>query len=223
MKKLILLFALTVFSLQFSGAQDIRGGEIRIQYITGLQYRFDVYLYTQTSLAMDHSVIAFNNGFGTGALTGISTNLLDDFTEWHYVDTVTYPGNGVYDIYAADSFRVASIQNINNSSTEGILLSAILQINANIGSNSSPVLMSSQSTVNFSGGYFTHNPMASDPDGDTLHFSLVPTSSVSYSSPPGITIDSVTGIVQMPDAPGIYAINIRIDQLRTIPSVPAFS
>jgi len=204
-----LLFILFLFFLFFSNAsfgQDIRGGEIQYRFLGGFEYQIDVYLYTQTSMGISHA--------------GDSTNLSNDITEWHYSFNHTYPGTGTYNIFEGDSFRIASIQNINNSSTEAITLSALLEINPNFSGNNSPVFGNKQTVVDVAGGYFIHNPMAYDMDDDSLSFSLVPTTSSNYSSPPGITIDAHSGVVQMPIAAGKYAINIQVDEWRKVGGTP---
>jgi hypothetical protein len=213
MKKLLLFLFLLLFHNSFS--QDLRGSEIYYKNNGGLQYSYDVYLYTQTSIGIDHSIENFNLGFGT--LTGTAINLANDITEWYYTTSHTYPGSGTYQAFATDSFRIAAIQNINNSSSEYLSASSVLIINPNfIPDNSSVVMLNKQTEVYQSGGYFTHHPMAYDVDGDSLVFSLVPTATTTYSQPPGITINTATGFVQMPVTSGIYAINIQVEEWRHI-------
>jgi hypothetical protein len=222
MKKTLLLFFFFVpfFSSKIF-CQDIRGGEIYYHYTGGLDYTIDIFLYTQTSIGIDHSTEVFHTGDGgIDTLTGTASNYSNDITQWLYSCSSIFPGNGVYNMYLLDSFRVANIQNINNSSTEGIGLSAILEISPNFIGNSSPVFMNSQSAIDVGGGYISHNPLAYDPDGDSLSFSLIPTTSATYSTPPGITINPINGMVQMPVAAGKYAINIQVDEWRILGGTP---
>jgi hypothetical protein len=208
MKKLLLLPVLiTTLFLNKSFSQDIRGGEVN--------YQINIYLYTQTSIGIDHTHETFHDGAGgIYVLTGTATNFNNDITQWFYSSNHIYPGNGTYNIYLIDSTRVANIQNISNSSAEHIALSAMLEISPIFSGNTSPVFINSQTMIDVGGGYISHNPMAYDADGDSLSFSLIPTTSSAYSTPPGITIDSITGLVQMPVAAGKYAINIQVDEWR---------
>jgi hypothetical protein len=181
-------------------AQDIKGGEVRFSHVSDNTFSFDVFLYTQTSMGLQH--------------TGVSTNLPGDITEWHYNITHTYPGPGTYNFGVTDSFRLSNIQNILNSSAESIFLKASLEINPFIGSNSSVILNSKPSQFFTDGSNIFHDPDALDPDGDSLSFSLVPATTSNYTSPPGATLDPVTGIFQMPFSTGNYAINIEIKEFR---------
>ncbi len=207
-------------TFSFAKGQDIRGGEIR-SYWNGTDssdntYSFNVYLYTQTSIGINHSTIFVNPGNGqTISVSGSSQNLAQDITEWHYMFNYTYLGNGIYNIQISDSFRIAGIQNITNSSLESIYLQSPIIINPFLGWNSSPQFQDRQTDVFNNSGYFVHSASAFDPEGDSLSYSLVPATSTSYSFPSGATINPVTGDFQMPFASGIYAINIRVDEWRS--------
>jgi len=211
-KRMLLFFAIHPF---ISFGQDIRGGEINYTYISNLTYKYDIYLYTRTSMGINHSSISFHLGDGSlTTLTGSSNNLPNDITEWHYAETHIFPGGGSYTSYAQDSFRIASIQNIINSDSTTIVPSATMRISGNILSNSSPIFLNKQTDLYKNGNYFVHNPGAYDPDGDSLVFSLSPCSVLNYSFPPGASIDPTTGIFQMPITSGIYAINIKVEEWR---------
>ncbi len=207
-------------TFSFAKGQDIRGGEIR-SYWNGTDssdntYSFNVYLYTQTSIGINHSTIFVNPGNGqTISVSGSSQNLAQDITEWHYMFNYTYLGNGIYNIQISDSFRIAGIQNITNSSLESIYLQSPIIINPFLGWNSSPQFQDRQTDVFNNSGYFVHSASAYDPESDSLSYSLVPATSTSYSFPTGATINPVTGDFLMPFTPGIYAINIRVDEWRS--------
>jgi hypothetical protein len=156
MKKIIYLILVIYVTPVICLSQDIRGGEIRFSHVNNLTESFDIYLYTQTSLGINHSTISVDGNVGT--LTGTSINLPNDITEWHYLSVHTFPGTGVYTISAQDSFRIAFIQNINNSSLESIYLQSQFNISAVLGTNSSPVLMNKQTDVFKNGNYFVHDP-----------------------------------------------------------------
>ncbi|MBE9492442.1 MAG: T9SS type A sorting domain-containing protein [Bacteroidetes bacterium] len=216
MTRLTTLLTAFLLSTIIAVGQDIRGGEISFTNVSSLTYSFDIYLYTQTSMGIPHTNILFDTGdSGWDTLTGTLTTMPNDVTEWYYTTNHTYPGPGVYSVAATDSFRIAGIQNVTGSSTESIYLQAMLIINPFLGVNTSPTLNNNQLQVYSSGGNFYHNPFAIDPDGDSLSFALVPTSTTNYTTPPGAIIDQNTGLFQMPITTGIYAINIQIQEYRS--------
>ncbi len=221
MIRLILIIITFFITLSFVYGQDIKGGEIR-SYRNGIDssdntFTFNVYLYTQSSMGINHSTIYVYMGDGGQPIpvSGTSMYLYNDISEWHYAFNHTYLGNGFYNLHISDSFRIVGIQNITNSSLESIYLQSPIIINPFLGWNSSPQFQDRQTAVFNNSGYFVHNASAFDPEGDSLSYSLVPATSTSYSFPTGATINPITGDFQMPFASGIYAINIRIDEWRS--------
>ena len=211
------LFFVNIFLLSFKTlfSQDICGGEMFYINLSGYTYQINVYLYTQTSLGINHSKILCKWDEGTwDTLIGNSLILPNDFTEWNYTLINTFPGPGNYQFSVQDSFRIAGINNISNSDQKKILLQKTFDINTFIGANSNPQLLTKQTQVGLSGGVFTHNPNAIDPDSDSLVFSLIQPSVSNYSFPLGSYINSATGEFTMPIAQGIYAIAINIDEWR---------
>jgi hypothetical protein len=218
--RLILIIISFFTALSFVYGQDIKGGEIR-SYWNGTDssdntFTFNVYLYTQSSMGINHSTIYVDMGDGqTIPITGTSQNLYLDNSEWHYTFNHTYIGNGIYNIHISDSFRIAGIQNITNSALESIYLQSTIIISPFLGFNSSPLFSYRQIDIYNNSGYFVHDASAFDVENDSLSYSLVPATSSSYTFPTGATINPVTGDFQMPFASGIYAINIRIDEWRS--------
>lgn len=215
LSRIFLFFILTLTSF-FAYTQDILGGEIITNQTSSLTYNISVFLYTKTSIGIDHSsiLISTNGGGSYATQTGTSTILTNDVTEWSYSFNHTYPGSGTYSIAVKDSFRIANIINITNSSTEKILLQKDIIINPFWGINNSPVLQSKPTAIFINSGNFIHNPNAIDVDGDSLAYSLVPISASNYSFPVGAIIDSITGGFSMPLTSGGYAIGIKIDEWR---------
>ena len=199
MMKILVLFCILFIS--FPGfAQDIFGGEIIHSHISGTTYQTEQFLYTQTSMGIQHQ--------------GTATNLPGDITEWHITETHTFPGPGTYEISLADSFRISGIQNILNSSAEGITLKAMVVIDPFVGVNSSPIFSFNQIDIWNNGGSIYHNAIAYDPDGDSIVYELIPATSSNYNFPTGATIDPVTGLFQMPLSAGTFAINIEVKEFR---------
>ena len=122
MIRLILIIITFFITLSFVYGQDIKGGEIR-SYRNGIDssdntFTFNVYLYTQSSMGINHSTIYVYMGDGGQPIpvSGTSMYLYNDISEWHYAFNHTYLGNGFYNLHISDSFRIVGIQNITNSS-----------------------------------------------------------------------------------------------------------
>ena len=179
-------------------AQDIRGGEITYQWISGTTYSFDIVMYTQTNIGDNHDTVIFDFGDGElDTLNGSPISILD-LTEWNYSATHTFPGPGIYITTLTDSFRIASIQNLDASSSKSISIYNTLLISA-MDTNSSPVLLTKQPSIYSDGNYFYHSINAYDPNGDSLSFALNSlTGDITYLVPTGATIDPITGDFQMP-------------------------
>ena len=198
----------------FSKTQDIRGGEMYVTHLTANTYSFDIRLYTRTSMGLSHDSILFNAGDGSSAiLFGHSNNQTNDVTEWQYSTNHTYLSPGFYLASVIDSFRLGGILNITSSFNEPIILQQFVFISPGFGHNTSPSFGNSQLTNYTDGISFFHNPMAFDPDGDSLVFSLAPASSGVY-TPPNGSIDPYTGLVQIAAQTGDLAINIQIEEFR---------
>jgi len=196
-------------------AQDIRGGEITATYLSANTYSFNVFLYTKTSMLLDHSTVLLDYGDGVvDTLTGTETQGANDITEWYYSSSHTFPGQTIYFISLTDSLRISGIQNITNSETVGIKLKYNLFNYTVVDSNSSPVFNYNQITVSSDGSNFIHDASASDNNGDSLTYQLWNSTPGNYSSPIGATINVMTGEFQMPIANGVFAINIRVNEWR---------
>ncbi len=211
MKKLLILISVSTFFSTILNGQDIRGTEMKY-YISGFNiYTFEVYLYTQTSFGVSRDTLVSTQG---DTLLGVSNQLPNDVTEYKYVFQHTYNGNGIFSINFPNVFRVYNIQNIVNSSTESILSSLSFKIDHFMGESSGPLFLSKQTSVNRVGNSLVHLAEAIDTDGDSLTYKLVPTSSATYSTPPGASIDLNTGRFEMPFTTNVYAINILVEEWR---------
>jgi len=126
--------------------------------------------------------------------------------------------------------RNNAITTLNSGSSQNMSLSALLKNNNNLGCNSSPVFGVAPTSIVCAGRPVLYNHGASDPDGDSLVFSLSNCyqgqgSSVSYNSPfsgtnplttaSGITIDSRTGQVSFtPTTQQVAVICVLVEEYR---------
>lgn len=91
-----------------------------------------------------------------------------------YSITHTYSGVGNYLVYSSDPNRTVGVHNIPSSFNVLFYISSLVVINNLVAANSSPVLALApigQATTHIC---FTHNPGATDADGDSLSYEIVP-------------------------------------------------
>jgi hypothetical protein len=220
MTRIQIVLAYLLFQHIFSFAQDLRGGEISITHMTQYTYRANISIYTLASLDIPRQRL-LHWGDGSTTLLGVTTpvligdNYLYSFMEFH-----SYTGNGLYNIYLTDSFRIPGIVNIPNSQSSYLMPTYELHIQPALGANSSPVFPTSQLYIQNNNGVITHNPFASDPDGDSLHYYLgTPPGVLGYSTPQATTsiqINPLTGefIWDSPLSVGSYSIAIYVEEYR---------
>ena len=210
MKILGVIFSTLALLPLWTEAQDIRGGEITYHWISGTTYSFDIVMYTQTSIGDSHDTVIFD--FGDGELDTLNGSPISifDLTEWNYSATHTFPGPGIYITTLTDSFRIASIQNLDASSSKSISINNTMLIDAT-DTNSSPVLLTKQPSIFSDGNYFYHSINAYDPNGDSISFALnAPAGDLTYLVPIGATIDPITGDFQMPFSNSPHLVIIEI-------------
>lgn len=197
-------------------AQDLRSGEISFQHVSGYTYKADLYLY-QDSVKYTNRIIRLYWGDSTipdtlqGGIGGCVVH--NGVIVSHYIGNHTYSGTGNYTISYIDSFLISGITNISGSSIKKLSFIDTLIISSFWGANSSPTLFNCQD-VKWNCCNWIHNPGATDPDGDSLSYSLTPWTTSNYSFPPA-TINSITGNLTMsPASIGIYAVAIQINEWR---------
>jgi hypothetical protein len=220
MRAYIFLISLLFQSL-FSFAQDLRGGEITITHLTQYTYRANISIYTQASVDIPRQRI-LHWGDGSTTLLGAATPVLigTDIYLYSFMEYHSYTGNGLYNIYITDSFRIPGILNIPNSQGSYLIPRYELHLHPAIGFNNSPIFSGSQLYIQNINGVITHNPFAIDPDGDSLHYYLgTPTGVLGYSIPQAssfIQINPTTGefIWDSPMSVGSYSIAIYIEEYR---------
>ncbi len=234
-----LLFVSEVF------ATHNRSGEITYQWIgPGLTYKIRVYTYTdpassaadrcEQTVFIDGGLDSVNcprvNGFGgscspatmgiiiPGHINGVQENI--------YEGIYAFTGAGTHTLTMTDPNRNANINNIIGSVNIPFALSTTIIIGnfPPLQYNNSPVLLNPPVDNACVNQLFIHNPAASDPDGDSLAFSLstclgaggVPLPVSVYQTPSNTTINAITGdlIWNTPTAQGEYNFAILITEYR---------
>ncbi len=220
MKKNVLLYlSILYLSTTTLCSQDIRGVDLIIGNVTGRTFQAGLILYTDSVPAINRPFVMLNWGVSnldtlfftnqTGVIGGICKRAYTGAT-------FTYPGDGYYIISYTDSFRIADIANILNSQTQPIKIIHENILNAFLGYNNSPTV-SSQTTILINNNEYSYSPNATDLDGDSLFFKLIPCYSSDYISPDSISIDSLSGVINFfPKQIGTYSIAYKIEEWRLL-------
>ncbi len=233
-------FLLSAFLLWAWNAQAThnRAGEICYRYISGTTFEFTVITYTfpDSPADRDSLTVVFDSRDPLGTEKTIArtfqTILVPGVLKRNeYTTTYTFPGPDVYVVYMEDPNRVEGICNMDGSVNVPFYLEDTLNlVNPTLlGYNSSPLLLYPPIDYAEVGEVFIHNPNAFDPDGDSLHFSLIPPKQAPGIDVPGfefpqlydacgasLTIDSRTGelVWDTPCQECIYNIAILIREFR---------
>lgn len=178
--KIFLSFILIAMSI-ISGATHNRGGEITYIHISGNTYQFTITTCTKSSVAADREELEINFGDGTGIDTvgrdtviSISTHAQKNL----YIINHTFAGPGTYRVTMEDPNRNGGIVNIGGATNSDqfpfciateVVVSPFLGVNNSVIFNDCPC--PEIACVN---KRYCYNSQATDPDGDSLSYGLVP-------------------------------------------------
>lgn len=218
---LMLLYAQSVF------ATHNRAGEITYVQLGPYTYEITLVTYTYTKAPADRPELDIDFGDGTYATVPRWEQLYlpDDYKRNKYTVVHTYPGAGTYIILMQDPNRNAGVLNIPNSVNIMFSVKTILQINPNIGTNSTPIMLNPPIDKAAKGQVFIHNPNAYDPDGDSISYKLTTCLGdngqpiASYTFPEAkndLRVDPITGdfIWNFPETLGIFNVAMEIEEWR---------
>ncbi len=215
-----------------------RAGEICYRYIGGTTFEFTVITYTfpESPADRDSLNVVFDSRDPVGTQRRVGRTFQSILVPGvlkrnEYTTTYTFPGPDIYVIYMEDPNRVEGVCNIDGSVNVPFYLEDTLNILNPVlfGYNSSPLLLYPPIDYAQVGQVFIHNPNAFDPDGDSLHYSLIPPKQAPGIDVPGyrfpdvfdgcgadLSIDSRTGelVWDTPCQPCIYNVAILIREFR---------
>lgn len=226
-KKIVLLIFI-IFVFQHVSAQHNRAGEITYEQIGEYTYiiKLVVYTYTKAPASNPQKEIRFGDGISKIVMRTSEVYLPADYKQNVFEVEHRYPGPGTYVISFEDPGRNEGIRNIPNSVNIVFALKTILQINPNLGENSSPVFGNWPIGIALVDSMFIYNPNATDSDGDSLSYklteclgeNLLPVEDYRYPEASiSLSIDPVSGdlIWKNPVYLGLYNIAIEIEEWRS--------
>lgn len=206
MKKIFFLTASILLFALNAHATHNRAGEITYRVVDCVQriYEITITTYTKTSSTAADRPVLDSVHLGDGDVVSIprfdALLLANDVKRNRYVINHAYSSDGRFLIYFTDPNRVDNIVNILGSVDVPFYLETTLIINTFDGCNSSPVLTYPPIDRGCINKLFIHNPVAVDPDGDSLSYQLtVPKMGFNTPVPgyflptPAPTLDPVTG------------------------------
>lgn len=181
-----------------------KAGEITYKHITANTYEITITTYTDpSSTSADRCILPIDFGDGqSDSIPRSNGSAQGGCPRWgevivpgkikmnKYVTRHTYAGPGRYVIKMSDKNRIENIRNIPNSVEVAFSIRTTLIIHPTTGSNNSVQLKYPPIDEACSCVPFYHNPGASDPDGDSLSYSL----SICY----GNNNDPINGYIYPP-------------------------
>ncbi|MFM9423175.1 MAG: hypothetical protein RIR06_1636, partial [Bacteroidota bacterium] len=235
-----LIFIFILFGAFCAQATHNRAGEIIYEHVSGFTYKVTINTITKSSsTAADRPWLKIKWGDEPANILDTDLDSLErsleevlpgDAKRNQYIGYHTYAGAGVFTLIVEDPNRNFGVINIFNSVNQVFTLQTVLIISPQTGHNNSVQLLKPPIEQACIFQPWIHNPVAYDPDGDSLVYSLVPClgenaetltgwapPEVSTSNPTDIfIIDSQTGDVQwlVPPLAGEFNIAILIQEFR---------
>jgi gliding motility-associated-like protein len=234
LNNIIRYFITLLFIIPCSGvfASHYRAGEITYEQVNGRLYRITAITYTDPNSPANAFTTSITISWGDGKSETVPrldpVNMISN-TVWQnkYVAEHQYSSDGVFIVSLTDPNRVANIVNINGGFSDGtpFYVESLLRINNSISGNTSPQLKTLPVFDGCLQFYYTHNPGAYDPDGDSLAYKIVPPKQATRLDVPNYTEPLATDSFELnpytgtlfwvkPARPGLYNIAIRIEEWR---------
>ncbi len=218
MKNILTLIAIILLTNNYIFSAYV-GGVINYRHISGYTYEVKV-LVCNTSTLHDSVLVNFGDGASSN-LARIGSSGNSNYTISTYLVNHTYPGPGIYNINCSINNWDNGYVNIPNSSNFPLSLMASININATIGSNSTPIytydLFVDTAIV---GQPYLYNAGIFDSEGDSISYKLTDCINIpAYSLPdtiPYFTMDSLTGNINWntPHETGKWAIAYMVEEWR---------
>lgn len=212
MKKIYFLFLFSILSSN-TFATHVKAGEITYTHLTGLTYKINVNVYTNTdplTTPADRCYLIVYFGDGDSAIaprvngpsflcTTADGEMFATYSKKNiYETTHTYSGNGTYIISMEDPNREAGICNIPNSVDQSFFIRTTILIDPSITTNNSAQFTATPVFYAAVNVPYTQNLTAYDSDSDILTYELIPcmgygTPIIGNTHPTGFSIDSLSG------------------------------
>jgi hypothetical protein len=215
----------------WSFSSHIRAGEITATRVNGNTFIFTLTIYgnSNSTAPLDRAIFSFGDQSPSVEVDYVvNENIPPDSYKRIFSVGHTYPGDGFYRVTYQESYRIANIVNIANSSQVNLYLETVVSVSSLNQGNRPPYLTIPPLDKANVGEIFTHNAGAIDDDGDSLSYKLVsPKSALNfpapgYFTPNNLTMNPITGdlVWNTPPSPGIYNFAFIIEEWKRGPRGP---
>ncbi len=216
--KILLLVCCTLF-FRLVSAQDIRGGWVEYEWLSGYTYSYTATILVDSTLDAKRPGINLYDCASSPFLTTSGYASSGNVRIYKFLGQSTLGGPGSCVAYIEEFSRVQFIRNIIQSYTRPLNVYNIVNISPFIGPNSSPVIINPPINFTETANTIIYNPSAFDIDGDSLSYQLIKSSTgFSMASQhilyPNSTVDN-SGTVTIPkDSTGLFAFCLKINEWR---------
>jgi hypothetical protein len=182
--RLLTLLLLGVLLLPTAArATHVRAGEITTRRLPGSTLTYEITLTTYfdeqngqlASADANIATFCFGDGIFLDVPRRINRRRINAATTYNtYVTVYTFQGPGIYKISGQIINRNGNTKNLGGAASDKnpFSVSTTIVVNAQLGLNSTPVLLNPPLDSARVGQRFCHNPAAFDPDGDSLAYRL---------------------------------------------------
>lgn len=196
MKHLLTFVALLTILLGTEArASHIKAANITYQRIQGLSYQFTLTLFSSSGSAVTPGggVLTFGDGtsYSLNEEPARVTDVGNSLRKFEYMIEHTFPQADSYLISYSEPTRNSGILNIENSGSMNFYLESFLKGYVTTANNSPLIQNPPLGTANLGETYF-YNPRATDPDGDSLSYHLIPTKQASGEAAASYTLPHKT-------------------------------
>lgn len=224
MKKITLFLIALIATLQ-TQATHIVGGQITTRCIGGLTQEITVTLFRDMQgipalggIWVWYQPPSFPSAIGEIAtLQPGSIIIAPNIEVVQYIDTITLPFYDTYNVFYSTGGRVNSV-NIPFPSGSLFYINTTMIVDSSC--NSSPIIPILNLPLTYVNSTVTYNIAGTDPDNDSLSYSLVfPkddqwSAVMGYTFPPNMTISSNGIITFSPSSVGTYTVCVKISEYR---------
>lgn len=214
-------------------AGSLLGADLTYTQIQGLTWSFTVTTYDDPTDPQDLPWIAVSiDGAGPdtippGSQTSFNGYCQEQIDRHFYTWQTTFPGPGAHSVRAWKPGRVEAV-NLPSFPDNELCLSTTIIVTPGL-VNSSPIFGMPQRSGYYADGAFAHDPMVTDPDGDSLSFApnvpqgtdcqpLAGCTPPSFSTPSGdfVVLEPATGIFRWvhPNTSGIFTVAMTCTEWR---------